>query len=352
MSMTPSSSGGRLHVLDRPGGDPAFVLMHGFPDDHHIYDHLAPLLSPRRVVTFDFFGYGRSGRAADAGEHVTPAQDLTEVIQSPALHDVVLVGHDASGPVAINYTLEYPGQVRQLVLLDTYFGHAPALRLPEMIRLFADHELAPLADAMVADPAQLLWLLNHTARQFFGTDELPPDGITVTSVLPQFFAEGDNSDALAAIRAWTGMLFADLDDQDARIASGQLKNLDVPVTLIFGADDAYLSPDLARHLAEHFTRSDMKVVPNTSHWPQGINQKLSPVTSSPCPRDEHLCSSNRTNAAAHQRDHPRGSRPRGGPHLSTVTASGWSHRESSAPSWKVTTRTQPARSRCSSSMEG
>jgi haloalkane dehalogenase len=268
MSMKSSSSAERLHVVDRPGEDPAFVLMHGFPDDHRIYDRLTPLLSPQRLVAFDFFGYGHSGRAATAGRRPTPSEDLTAVIDSLELEDVVLVGHDASGPVAIDYGLEHPDGVRQLVLLNTYYGHAEALRLPEMIRLFADQELAPLADAMAADPAQLLWLLQHTARQFFGTDELPPDGIAATSILPQFFASADNPDALAAIRAWTGTLFADLEEQDARIASGQLKNLDVPVTLIFGADDAYLSPDLARHLAEHFSTAAIMVVPNASHWPQ------------------------------------------------------------------------------------
>src|SRR5262249_53757877 len=132
----------------------------------------------------------------------------------------------------------------------------------------ADHELAPLADAMVADPAQLLWLLNHTARQFFGTDELPPDALAVTSILPQSFADAATPAALAAFRAWTGTLFADLDEQDARIASGQLETADLPVTLIVGADDAYLSPDLARHLAELFAKADVTIVQHASHWAQ------------------------------------------------------------------------------------
>jgi len=268
MSMTLSSPAGQIHVVDRPGGDPTFVLMHGFPDDHHIYDRVAPLLAPRRVVAFDFFGYGRSGRATSTDEYVVPSEGLTAIVDGLELENVVLVGHDASGPVAINYALKHPERVRHLVLLDTFFGHAPALRLPEMIRLFADHELAPLADAIVTDPVQLLWLLNFSARQFFGTDELPPDGITVTSILPQFFSDAETPDALAAIRAWTGTLFADLDDQDARIASGQLKSLDVPVTMIFGAHDTYLGPDLAPHLAEQFTKSNIRAVPDASHWPQ------------------------------------------------------------------------------------
>jgi len=147
MSVTASSLAGPIHIVDRPGDEPTFVLMHGFPDDHHIYDYLAPLLSPRRVVAFDFFGYGLSGRAATAGTRPTPSEDLTVVIDSLELEDVVLVGHDASGPVAINYGLEHPEGVRQLVLLNTHYGHAPASRLPEMIRLFADHELTPACSA-------------------------------------------------------------------------------------------------------------------------------------------------------------------------------------------------------------
>jgi hypothetical protein len=52
-----------------------------------------------------------------------------------------------------------------------------------------DH-LAPLADAMVADPDQRLWLLQHTARRF-GNEQLDPDGVEATSIVPQFFGDAD-----------------------------------------------------------------------------------------------------------------------------------------------------------------
>jgi haloalkane dehalogenase len=32
------------------------VLLHGFPDNRHLYDRLVPELARRRVVTFDFLG--------------------------------------------------------------------------------------------------------------------------------------------------------------------------------------------------------------------------------------------------------------------------------------------------------
>ena len=159
------AGGGRLHVADRPGRDPAFVLMHGFPDDSRIYDRLTPLLAPRRVVAFDFMGYGRSDRpdppSLDPARH---QEALAAVLDALGLDRVALVAHDASGPVAIDFAVGNPDRVEQLVLLDTYYGHGPSLRFPEMIRLLADPRLTPLADAMMDDPDQRLWLLGHTAK--------------------------------------------------------------------------------------------------------------------------------------------------------------------------------------------
>src|SRR5215468_3734731 len=51
----------RIHVRDHPGSGPPIILMHGFPDNLHLYDRLVPYLSPpRRVVLFDFLGWGSS----------------------------------------------------------------------------------------------------------------------------------------------------------------------------------------------------------------------------------------------------------------------------------------------------
>jgi haloalkane dehalogenase len=267
-SLQVSSPHGRLFVSEHPGDDPALVLMHGFPDDSRIYDRLAPLLGPRRVITFDFAGYGRSERVDPdvlaSGNH---EDQLDAVLDVLAVERVGLVAHDASGPVAIDYTVAQPDRVPHLILLDTFYGNAPTLRLPEMIRLLADHHLAPLADAMLDDPNQRLWLLQHTARRFRG-DPDDPSGVEFAAILPQFFGDSSQPDALDAIRAWTGALFADLERQDEAIAAGRLASLDLPVTLLFGGSDEYLSPDLARHLASLFPHADLRVVDGAPHWLQ------------------------------------------------------------------------------------
>jgi pimeloyl-ACP methyl ester carboxylesterase len=215
----------------------------------------------------DWLGYGRSDRVEpgsfDGARH---QRELRAVLDSLELGQVGLVAHDASGPDAIDFALGDPGRVGQIILLNTYYGHAPTLRLPEMIRLFADPALTPLADAMVDDPNQRLWLLAHTGRQF-GLDAANQRGVGDASIVPQFFGDQAQPDALLAVRAWTSALFAALDQQDAHVVAGDLARLDLPVTLTFGATDDYLSPVLAR-LAGLFPHADLLLVDYASHWPR------------------------------------------------------------------------------------
>jgi haloalkane dehalogenase len=259
---------GNVFVREIPGEGPPIVLMHGFPDDHRIYDDLLPRLSPRRVVAFDWLGYGRSDRSDaiqfSAGDHVS---ELKAVLDDLDIASGVLVGHDASGPDAVAFAVAEPRRVDHLVLLNTVLGHQPSLKLPQLIRLLAEPELKPLADAMINDEAQRLWLLQLTADQW-GMDALDPEGIAVRSILPQFFGDADQPDALAAIRVWTAGLFDALDQQDSLIHSGALRQLQVPVSIIFGDEDRYLNRSLAAEIAGVFKDASLHLVERASHWPQ------------------------------------------------------------------------------------
>jgi pimeloyl-ACP methyl ester carboxylesterase len=259
---------GALFVREISGDDPPIVLMHGFPDDHTIYERLLPLLGPRRAVAFDWHGYGRSERSDLAGfsmkEHVAELEALVDQLD---IDRAVLVGHDASGPDAVAFAVAHPQRVTHLVLLNTIFGHLPSQKLPEMIRLLADPDLTSLADAMIRDEAQRLWLLQLTADHW-GLDAADPGGVAVQSILPQFFGSSDQPDALAAIRSWTACLFDSLTEQDKLVADGALGALEIPVSIIFGESDRYLGPSLAREIAGLFTNPSLHLVPDASHWPQ------------------------------------------------------------------------------------
>jgi len=120
---------GRVYVTEITGGDPPIVLMHGFPDDHRVYNKLLPRLSPRRAVAFDFAGYGRSDRKD--GTHFSPEDhgaEITAVLDTLGTDQAILVGHDASGPDAVAYSIASPRRVARLVLLNTVFGNQLSLK--------------------------------------------------------------------------------------------------------------------------------------------------------------------------------------------------------------------------------
>src|SRR5262249_38433981 len=85
----------RIYVREHPGAEPPIILMHGFPDNMHLYDRLVPHLTPpRRVVLFDFLGWGSSDKPA--GYPYTTANqvgDIDAVITQLKLGPAVLVVH-------------------------------------------------------------------------------------------------------------------------------------------------------------------------------------------------------------------------------------------------------------------
>ncbi len=118
---------------------PVIILLHGFPDSLHIYDHLAPLLADQyRVVSFDFLGWGRSDKP---GNHIYNTeslyQDLISVISYFNFGNVSLVVHDASGSPGIDWALNNSHKMDTLILLNTFYYPMDDLLKPEAITTFS-----------------------------------------------------------------------------------------------------------------------------------------------------------------------------------------------------------------------
>src|SRR4029453_13107030 len=130
-----------LHAEMTAGIGVPVVLMHGFPDNTHLYDRLLPHLAGRQpVVRFDFLGWGRSDKPEGYPYTATnQVGDLAAVVTAIGVEldasNLTLVAHDASGPPAIDWPLANPGRVARLVLLNTYYHWPPSLRRPPAIAL-------------------------------------------------------------------------------------------------------------------------------------------------------------------------------------------------------------------------
>ena len=254
--------GSNIYVRHYEGTGPAFILMHGFPDNLHIYDRLIPALPGRQIIAFDFLGWGASDKPTDRA-YTSKQQEgeLHAVLDALQIDQVVPVAHDASGPAAINWALDHQERVSSLVLLNTYYGQAPTLRFPEYLNLFADPAYASLTKAIAQDQTIFQWLLTWQGRQFDEDEQVlqflvqiaGPQFAGTPSTLPALIAL--NSDRPATVQAATRRM-------------ADLKAFARPVRIIFGAKDPYLNTGVARSLHEAMPTSDLTLLPKKGHWPQ------------------------------------------------------------------------------------
>jgi haloalkane dehalogenase len=254
-----------MYAREYPGEDPPIVLMHGFPDNMHLYDRLLPWLSPsRRVVTFDFLGWGESSKPAGyAYTSANQVGDVDAVLEQLHLHQVVLVAHDASGPPAIDWALAHADRVAALVLLNTYYCTMPTLRAPQAIWLFSTPVIRPVARVVSKSFHNYLfrklywWQVSRFMRDAAAREEFVPllyQQFTATpSAQPAFFRL--NVDLLSMLR-----------DRTKRIP--QMNAFSRPVRIIFGASDPYLNVGVARRFHELFPTSELFLVPGAYHFVQ------------------------------------------------------------------------------------
>ncbi|MDX8470280.1 alpha/beta hydrolase [Mesorhizobium sp. VK23B] len=262
-----ASEGGRLFVRDYAGEGPAFVMLHGFPDNGHIFDELIPHLvaGGRRAVVFDFLGFGDSDKPPLAAySFAQQLGDLEAVVAALGLDKIVPVGHDAGGPAAINFALRHPGQVAEICLMNAFYSYAPSLRFPEFIELFATKSQKDLTTHFLRSPPQFAWLLSFQRRQMqanMTATQIAHYNAFLGPIIEKNFANG----AGAAFAQMTFQLFDEVEANQQRLPD--FRRLDVPVKLIWGGDDAYLNVGVAEDIAAQAKHAVLHRL-EAGHWPQ------------------------------------------------------------------------------------
>ena len=269
-------AGHRIAAFVQPGRGPAIVLCHGFPDNHHLYDRVVPLLKGHEVVSFDFLGWGQSSKPAHynytfAGQE----QDLNAVIRGLHLHRVILVAHDASVPAAINWTLDHPGRTAAMILSNGFYAPVPGSGPPALAAILAlgqwpntaglgplpagtAYGLNSLMKGLFADPRLLDDLLSWQESSFFANRAVARRFIPLFT--RQFLARPNT---LGPLRSLTGNLFAAVTGDAARVP--RLASLTMPVRIIWGARDPNLDLNIARALDQEIPHSTLTVLPNAHH---------------------------------------------------------------------------------------
>lgn len=112
-------------IFARVGGSgPPLLLLHGFPETHHMWRKLAPLLTQKfTIVMADLRGYGESSCPPSTEDH-SPyskrimAKDMIEAMRQLGFSQFSVMGHDRGARVAYRMALDYPEVIQHLIVCD------------------------------------------------------------------------------------------------------------------------------------------------------------------------------------------------------------------------------------------
>lgn len=252
-----------LYVKEYKGTEPALILLHGFPDNHVLYDSLLPYLSTRHVITFDFMGWGLSDKPSPANYpygDIQQSAEIDAVVNYLKLESVVVACHDMSGPAGINWSLDHKSKAAGLILMNTYFHESKNRHVPLTGVALSTAGLRQFTIPFCIP--NFLWnpVLKLSTKNFFTKKENRK--AFTKPFIAQFKSLKDKRPffrTLASIKQT-----AKRDSK--RLA--EVKQFTLPVSIMFGAGEKNFTTELAEEFHGLFPNSTLHLIKEATHYPQ------------------------------------------------------------------------------------
>ncbi len=223
------TTSGTIQVLDEgdPQGSPV-VLIHGYTASMNWYQRLAPLLArTHRVIRVDLLGHGGSDKPSSGYAITDQANAIAEALAKLNVTGATAVGHSLGGTVATALAEQSPELITKVVIIDQAVNDS--------------YEHLSFAAKLGYRP-----LIGPALQRF---TDVAPDSL-VRNQYKQAFAPGfniasgfENPDQVVDdLREMTYTAFVDVaegesDYSDARSLDDRLSAIEVPLLVIFGAED-------------------------------------------------------------------------------------------------------------------
>jgi pimeloyl-ACP methyl ester carboxylesterase len=121
VSKSVQSNGLSFPVADAGSGPPV-LLLHGFPDDRHLWRYQVRALADAgfRVIAPDLRGFGDAPRPQDPKEYGIPTvvKDVIGILDSLGVTKVQLVAHDWGAAVGWRLAAEYPDRIDRYIAMS------------------------------------------------------------------------------------------------------------------------------------------------------------------------------------------------------------------------------------------
>jgi pimeloyl-ACP methyl ester carboxylesterase len=197
-------------AYDDAGQGPAILLLHGFPATRRLWKDVVPLLVAGgfRAIVPDLMGYGDSPDAADVGM-ANQAGWISGLVDELRLEQVAIAAHDVGTAAAQILAVRSPARVRKLMLMDGVYETEWAMDAVESIRAW--------------DPGQAARLQPVLQRKLR----------SIRDLLSGYAGEAGGRRLIHAARC--------LDPRQTEGMTARLRETGIPVRVLWGAEDAYLS---------------------------------------------------------------------------------------------------------------
>jgi len=242
-------SGGEI-AYDVLGFGPPLLLVHGTPSRSYIWRDVALRLADRfSVYAFDLLGFGQSERREGLDLSISAqARLLAEFVETLDLDTPSIAGHDIGGAIALRSHLLEGVPFDCIALLDSV-ALRPWITPPtrHLKAYLESYETMP-TEGFEAVVASHLRTATHR----------PMDETTQATYLDQW--KGASGQSLYLKNA------AQLDENDTADFEPMLPSITVPVRIVWGENDAWLSPSIAKRLHKTIPGSDLVLLPDTGHF--------------------------------------------------------------------------------------
>ena len=240
-------SAGEFAVVDEGDADaPPVLLLAGGMTSSYAWRRLIPMLSPfMRVIAPDLLGSGDS-EAADGADLRLPshADHVRELLGALGVDRYALVGHGHGGGVAQLLALD--GNVDALLLIDVIaFDAWPAPRVREL-----NTRLDQLGPEHVD-----IWLSEMLDA---GTKRAQLTTADVHEYIRPFAGLGGPERFRRVAASFDGDGLIDLESK--------LAELEIPVFILWGEDDTFITPANAERLADVLPWSSVALLPGCGHF--------------------------------------------------------------------------------------
>lgn len=223
------------------GQGPPLLLLHGFPQTHHIWHAVAPALtSTYTVIALDLRGYGASSKPPASPSHAAysksaMAADCVAVMQHHGFPRFFVAAHDRGARVAHQLCVNHPDAVTKAILLDI----CPTLAMYEQTTAafaqaywhwFFLSQPHPVPETFLGKAPAREWLALFTVGAKNPGNEGGKEGFFDESAFGEYVRAAEGEGAVAAFcEDYRAAATVDCEEQRADRESGRKVKCDVRV---------------------------------------------------------------------------------------------------------------------------